>query len=114
MAFRDMEYDRPRLEEREIAFFPGRNLTERMKSAMRGFLHLTERDKSSVVGLAHFFECPGWWGQPRSFIASQASEGIPGTVAGRRLSRTMAPSRPRANAPRVEYRDHHPGCLAGD
>src|SRR5882757_5268701 len=58
MALRDMEYDRPRLEEREIAFFVGRNLTERMKHTMRGFLHLTEREKSNVVRLAHFFKCP--------------------------------------------------------
>src|SRR3981081_1193265 len=48
MALRDMEYDRPRLEEREIAFFIGRNLAERMKHTMRGFLHFTEREKSNV------------------------------------------------------------------
>src|SRR4029453_5963299 len=53
-----MEYDRPRLEQREIAFFVGRNLTERMKLTMRGFLHLTEREKSNVVRLAHFFKRP--------------------------------------------------------
>src|SRR5260370_87516 len=54
MALRDMEYDRPRLEEGEIAFFIGRNLPERMKHTMRGFLHLTERKKTNVVKLAHF------------------------------------------------------------
>ena len=48
----------PRLEESEIAFFIGRNLPERMKRTMRGFLHLTERDKTNVVMLAHFFERP--------------------------------------------------------
>src|SRR5678815_3098756 len=58
MALRDMEYDRPRLEEREIAFFVGRNLAERMKHTMRGFLHLAEREKSNVVRLPHFFKGP--------------------------------------------------------
>src|ERR1700736_2552261 len=58
MALRDMEYDRPRLEEGEIAFFIGRNLPERMKHTMRGFLHLTERKKTNVVRLAHFFKRP--------------------------------------------------------
>src|ERR1700731_3739069 len=58
MALRDMEYDRPRLEEGEIAFFIGRNLPERMKCTMRGFLHLTERQKTNVVRLAHFFKRP--------------------------------------------------------
>src|SRR4029077_3512767 len=47
MALRDMEYDRPRLEEGQIAFFIGRNLPERMKHTMRGFLHLTERKKTN-------------------------------------------------------------------
>jgi hypothetical protein len=37
MALRDMEHDRPRLEEDEIAFFIGRNLSERVKRTMRGF-----------------------------------------------------------------------------
>src|SRR3979411_734398 len=58
MALRDMEYDRPRLEEGEIAFFIGRNLPERMKHTMRGFLHLTERKKTNVVRLAYFFKRP--------------------------------------------------------
>src|SRR6476660_7345279 len=58
MALRYMKYDRPRLEEGEIAFFVGWNLTERMKRTMRGFLHLTERKKSNVIRLAHFFERP--------------------------------------------------------
>ncbi len=38
MALRDMEHDRPRLEEGEIAFFTGRSLAERMKRQMCGFL----------------------------------------------------------------------------
>src|ERR1700704_1701113 len=58
MALRDMEHDRPRLEQGEIAFFIGRNLPERMKRTMRGFLHLAERNKANVVRLAHFFERP--------------------------------------------------------
>src|SRR5690606_17418750 len=58
MALRDMEHDRPRLEQGEIAFLIGRNLSERMKRAMRGFLHRTEREKANLVGLAHFLERP--------------------------------------------------------
>src|ERR1700704_83278 len=58
MTLRDMEHDRPRLEQGEIAFFIGRNLPERMKRTMRGFLHLAERNKTNVVRLAHFFERP--------------------------------------------------------
>src|SRR5262249_27996902 len=46
------------LEEHEIAFLVGWNLTERMKLSMRGFLHLTERQESNVIRLAHFFERP--------------------------------------------------------
>src|SRR5580704_17765520 len=71
MALRDMEYDRARLEEPEIAFFVGRNLTERMKVTMRGFLHLTEREKSNVVRLAHFFKCPA-----NAHVTSQSSAAI--------------------------------------
>src|ERR1700704_4967819 len=58
MALRDMEHDRPRLEQSEIAFLIGRNLPERMKRAMRAFLHLAERNQTNVVGLADFFERP--------------------------------------------------------
>src|SRR5258705_2339082 len=58
MALRDVKYDRARLEEGEIAVFVGRNLPERMKPAVRGFLHLTERNKAHIVRLAHFFERP--------------------------------------------------------
>jgi len=48
MVLRDMENDRPRLEQDEIAFFIGRNLPERMTCTMRGFLHRTERKKTNV------------------------------------------------------------------
>src|SRR3984893_9825496 len=58
MALCEMEHDRPRLEHGEIAFFIGRNLPERMKRSMRGFLHLTERNKTNLVRLAHFFKRP--------------------------------------------------------
>src|SRR3981081_2402398 len=58
MALRDMEHDRPRLEQGEIAFFIGRNLPERIKRPMRGFLHFAERNKTNVVRLAYFFERP--------------------------------------------------------
>src|SRR5437016_10122599 len=58
MALRDMEHDRPRLEEGEIAFFIGWHLPERMERAMRGFFQLGEREKTNLVRLAHFFKRP--------------------------------------------------------
>src|SRR5580692_3489197 len=58
MALCDMEHDRPRLEQGKIAFFIGRNLPERMKRSMRGFLHRTERNQTNLVRLAHFFKRP--------------------------------------------------------
>jgi hypothetical protein len=58
MALRDMEHDSPRLEQGEIAFFIGRNLSERMKREMRGFLHRFERKKTNVIRLPHLFERP--------------------------------------------------------
>jgi hypothetical protein len=42
MALRDVEDDRPRLEQGEIAFLIGRNLPKRMQLKMRGLLHLAE------------------------------------------------------------------------
>ena len=45
MALGDIEHDRACFEESKIAFLVGRNLTERMKSEMRGFLHRTERTR---------------------------------------------------------------------
>src|SRR5262245_24227089 len=58
MALGDMEDDRPCLEQGEIAFLISRNLAERMKSQMRGFLHRTKRNKANLVRLAHFLERP--------------------------------------------------------
>src|SRR3954462_1724357 len=58
MALGDMEHDRARLEQAEIAFFVGRNLPERMKRQMRGLLHRLERNKTNLVRLAHFFQRP--------------------------------------------------------
>jgi hypothetical protein len=48
MALRNMEHDRPRLEQGEITFFIGWNLPERMKRPMRGFLHLIEPNKTNL------------------------------------------------------------------
>ena len=58
MALGDMEDDRPCLEQGEIAFLVGRNLAERMKCQMRGFLHRAKRNQTNLVGLTHFFERP--------------------------------------------------------
>src|SRR5881227_869856 len=58
MALGDMEDDRSCLEQGEIAFLISRNLAERMKRQMRGFLHRTERNKANLVRLAHFFKRP--------------------------------------------------------
>lgn len=43
---------------REIAFFTGRDLPERMRLKMRGFLHRTERKKMNLVTLADSFKRP--------------------------------------------------------
>ena len=58
MALGDMEYDRPRLEQGEIAFFIGRYLPERMKRTMRSFLQRTERNQTNVIRLAYFLKRP--------------------------------------------------------
>ena len=58
MALGDVEHDRAGLEQGEIAFLIGRNLAERMKRQMRGFLHRTKRNQPNLVRLAHFFERP--------------------------------------------------------
>ncbi len=42
VALRDMEYDRPGLEQAETAFFKGRNLSKRVKRQMCGFFHCLE------------------------------------------------------------------------
>ena len=58
MALGDMEDDRPRFEQDELAFLIGRDLPEGMAGEMRGLLHLLERHQADVVGLAHFLERP--------------------------------------------------------
>ena len=58
MALRDVQHDRPGLEQREIAFLIGRDLAERMQRAMRRLLHRAERHKANLVGLADFFKRP--------------------------------------------------------
>ena len=58
MMLREVEDDRPRLEQGKIAFFIRRNQAERMKAQMRGFLLRAERDKADLVGLAHLFKRP--------------------------------------------------------
>ena len=58
MALGDVEHDRPRLEQGEIAFFIGGNLPERMKRPMGGFLHRSERKQTNVVRLTHFLKGP--------------------------------------------------------
>jgi adenylylsulfate kinase-like enzyme len=58
MALGDMQDDRPRLEQGQIAFLIGRNLAERMKRQMRGLLHRAKRNKANLVGLTHFLKRP--------------------------------------------------------
>ena len=57
-ALGDMEHERACLEQGEIAFLVGRNLTERMQRQMRRFLHRSKRNQANPVGLAHFFKRP--------------------------------------------------------
>jgi hypothetical protein len=58
MVLCDVEHDRPRLEQNEITFLISRNLPERMKRPVCGFLHLGERNEPNVIWLAGFFQRP--------------------------------------------------------
>ena len=71
MVVGDVEDDRACLEQGEIAFLKGRNLAERMKCQMRGFLHHGKRNKANLVGLAHLFKRPA-----NARIARQATAAI--------------------------------------
>jgi hypothetical protein len=71
MARGDVEDDRSCLEQGEITFLIGRNLTERMKRQMRGFLPRAKRNEANRVRLAHFFKRPA-----NARIACQPSAAI--------------------------------------
>ncbi len=71
VALGDMQHDRTRLEQSEIAFFIGRNLSERMKREMRGLFYLGERNETNVVRLPDFFERPA-----NAHVARQSSAAI--------------------------------------
>ncbi|MFK4701946.1 hypothetical protein ABIF42_007540 [Bradyrhizobium diazoefficiens] len=58
MALGEMEHDRARFKQREIAVLEGRDLPERMQRKMRRLLHRRERDEADVVGLADFLQRP--------------------------------------------------------
>lgn len=58
MALRDVEHDRSRLEQAEIAFLIGRNLAERIDRQMRELPHRAEREETNIVWLADFLERP--------------------------------------------------------
>jgi hypothetical protein len=70
MALRDMEHDRPRLEQGEVAFLVGRNLAEWMKLEMRGLLQRAERNKTNLVGPPNFLERPANARIPRQSLAA--------------------------------------------
>src|SRR5437762_9072110 len=74
MAVGDMEHDRHCLEQGEVAFLIGRNLPERMKRQMRGFLHRAKRNKANLVGLTHFLKRPA---NARITLQSLAAIGRP-------------------------------------
>ena len=58
MALGNMQHDRPRLEQGQIAFLEGRNLAERLKRQMRGVFHGRERNETDLLGLAHSLQRP--------------------------------------------------------
>src|SRR3569833_1209740 len=91
MALRDVEYDRPRLEEGEIAFFIGGDLTERMKPTMGRFPHLIERDQSNLVRLAHFLKCPANGHIARQSLAAIGGALKSGDGGGRGLRHVRSP-----------------------
>jgi hypothetical protein len=70
MALRDVQYDRPRLEQGKIAFFVCRNLPERMQRQMGGLLHRLERNKPHRIRLAHFLQRPAYARIARQSLAA--------------------------------------------
>ena len=58
VALGDVQDDRSGLEEREGAFLISRDLAERMKREMRGFLQRAKRNQANVVRLTYFFQRP--------------------------------------------------------
>src|SRR6185437_14136055 len=58
MMLGDVEDDRTRLEQHQLAFFVGRNLAEGLALEMRGLLHRRERDGTNLIRLADFLERP--------------------------------------------------------
>src|SRR5690606_13635771 len=55
---RYMEHDRAALEQRNIAFFVGRDLSEGLTRQMRRLLHLPERNELDPIWLIHFLQRP--------------------------------------------------------
>ncbi len=54
----DVEDDRARFEQREIAFLIGRNAAKRIAGAVFGFLERFHRDEADIVWLSHLLKCP--------------------------------------------------------
>ena len=100
MVFGNVEDDRPCLEQDEIGFLVGRNLTERVERQMRGLLHRSKRNRPDFIGLAHFLERPA---NARIARQSPAAIGRPfkgGNGDGHRvLTLVNRPRRSRAGVP---------------
>lgn len=77
MALRDMQHDRPGLEQGEIALLIGRDLPEGLDREMRGLLHRLERQQADIVGLADLFERPA-----QAHVARQAIAPVGRTFEG--------------------------------
>src|SRR3984893_13733509 len=112
MALRDMEHDRPRLEQGEIAFFIGWHLPERMERTMRRFLHLSERKKTNLVRLAHFFKRPANAHVTRQSLAAIGRPFKGGNGGGhwKAPGDCMTPSM-ETMAPTIIFRMGHSPCL---
>ena len=94
-----MQHDRARPEEGEIGFFIGRNLPERMKRSMRGFLQRRERNQTNLVRLAHFLERPANAHVTRKSLAAIGRPFKGGDGGGH--GQSLAPREPdHANHPR--------------
>lgn len=55
---RDMEDDRARLQQDQMALFRSRDLSERMQREMRMLLHRPERNEPYLIRLAHLLKRP--------------------------------------------------------
>lgn len=78
MTLGEVEYDRTRFEQHQLALFVRRNLSEWVSGKMVRFFHGLEGQQTHVVRLPHFFERPA-----NAHVACQPLAAIGGVLEGR-------------------------------